>query len=202
MTGDTTMEKAQKISTPYGKNHPTELPETMIERELVHKRQISLSGHVRSDGKYDIEAELTDHKTYPFPSDFRGTVTPDLPIHHMKLRITITNEFIITQAKAITISGPYSACPNANDIFTELIGVQIGPGWRKNVLKRIGGKRGCTHITELMGPIATVAYQTLYGQETRQRRKTKANNESDKRNYQSKLIDTCVAYTKDPIPDS
>ena len=84
------------IHTPYGKDHPTALSTPKVERELVHQRRITLNGYVRNDGLFDIEAELTDHKTYPFPSDFRGEVTPDLPVHHMILRVTITKERVIT----------------------------------------------------------------------------------------------------------
>ena len=86
-------------------------------REAVHKRQINCNGFVREDGLYDIEAELTDHKTYAFPSDFRGTVTPDLPVHHMVLRITINKDRVIQHAEAITITGPYAICPTANAVF-------------------------------------------------------------------------------------
>ena len=56
----------QSPSTPYGDNHVT--PESAVPREAVHKRQINCNGFVRNDGLYDIEAELTDHKTYPFPA--------------------------------------------------------------------------------------------------------------------------------------
>ena len=94
------------IHTPYGKDHPTALSTPKVERELVHQRRITLNGYVRNDGLFDIEAELTDHKTYPFPSDFRGEVTPDLPVHHMILRITITKERVITAAEAITVDRP------------------------------------------------------------------------------------------------
>ncbi|MCY1294550.1 hypothetical protein D9M70_438500 [compost metagenome] len=29
------------------------------------------------------------------------------------------------------------------------------------MLERVGGERGCTHLTELLGPMATTVYQTL-----------------------------------------
>jgi len=186
-------------TTPYGDNHPTALPTAPVERELVHQRRINVNGFVRSDGQYDIEAELTDHKTYSFPSDFRGTVTPDLPVHHMILRITMTHERIITAAEAITVTGPYAVCPQANDVFDALVGLQIGPGWRKKVLAAIGGKRGCTHITELMGPVATIAYQTLYGQEVRERRMSGSFTDADKQNQRRHLLNSCAGYAEENL---
>ena len=185
------------IHTPYGPNHSTELSSPTVERELAHRRQITLNGFVRSDGLFDIEAKLTDHKTYSFPSDFRGEVTPDLPVHHMIVRVTITNERIITAAEAITITGPYSVCPKANEVFDELVGMQIGPGWRRKVQAAIGGRHGCTHITELLGPVATVAYQTLYGHEARERRQITQYSDADKQTERNHLRNSCIGYADD-----
>ncbi|MGH8465382.1 MAG: DUF2889 domain-containing protein, partial [Pseudomonas sp.] len=41
------------------------------------------------------------------------------------------------------------------------VGVSIGPGFKKRVAERVGGLKGCTHLTELLGPMATTAIQTL-----------------------------------------
>lgn len=177
----------------YGDGHPTALSQP-VEREEVHNRRIAVNGFVRTDGLYDIEADLTDHKTYAFPSDFRGNVTPDQPVHHMKVRITITPDFVITAAEAVTIAGPYEVCPTANDVFAQLIGLQIGPGWRRKVATAIGGRHGCTHITELMGPIATIAYQTRFGESARQNRDDGDNRDQDDN---AALANSCVGYATD-----
>ena len=190
----------QSPSTPYGANHLTTLSRP-VSREAVHKRQVNCNGFVRDDGLYDIEAELTDHKTYAFPSDFRDTVTPDLPVHHMILRITINKERVIQNAEAITIAGPYAICPSANKVFHNLVGLQIGPGWRRKVQAAIGGRHGCTHITELLGPVATIAYQTLYGEEARQNRKRGTMTDQDKQASRAQLANSCVGYANDHVND-
>ena len=182
--------------TPYGDDHPTGLSPP-APREEVHNRRISCNGFVREDGLYDIEAELTDNKTYDFPSDFRGTVTPDLAVHHMVLRITIDRDRVIQHAEAITITGPYAICPTANAVFDNLVGLQIGPGWRRKVQTAIGGRHGCTHITELLGPVATIAYQTLYGEEARQKRQSGTLSDQDKQASRSQLANSCVGYADD-----
>ena len=148
---------------------------------------------------YDIEAELTDHKTYSFPSDFRGTVTPDLPVHHMILRITINKNRVIQYAEAITITGPYAICPTANKVFHNLVGLQIGPGWRRKAQAAIGGRHGCTHITELLNPVATIAYQTLYGEKARQDRQLSTVTDHDKRLSRAELANSCVGYADDGV---
>ena len=182
--------------TPYGAAHVTSLSPA-VPREAVHKRQINCNGFVRADGLYDIEAELTDHKTYDFPSDFRGTVTPDLAVHHMVLRIAVDRDRVIQHAEAITITGPYAICPTANAVFDNLVGLQIGPGWRRKVQAAIGGRHGCTHVTELLGPVATIAYQTLYGEEARQKRQSGTLSDQDKQASRSQLANSCVGYADD-----
>ena len=122
------------------------LPEP-AERHLVHNRRISCSGYVRADGHFDIEAELIDSKTYDFPSDTHGTVYQNTPYHHMQVRITVDLELIVTDAAAITLAGPYQICPQGAQNITNLIGLKIGPGWKRRVQTAIGGPSGCTHIT-------------------------------------------------------
>ena len=186
---------------PYGDTHPTALG-TPAPREEVHNRKINSNGYVREDGLYDIEAELTDNKTYSFSTEFRGDVKPDQFIHHMKVRVTVDRDMKVHAAEALTISGPYAVCPTANDVFDSLVGLTIGPGWRRRVTDAIGGRHGCTHITELMGVVGTIAYQTVYGEDARRRRlqvdatdMETAKSRSEKR--ARVLANSCIAYATD-----
>ena len=183
----------------YDSNRPSALS-APVAREKRHQRKITVNGFLRDDGLYDIEAELTDHKTYPFPNDFRGTVTPEEPMHHMQVRITIDNDLVIQSAEAVTLAGPYEICPTANDVFDALTGLQIGSGWRRRMMAAIGGRHGCTHITELMGPVATIAYQTRYGEEARQRRKKGHISDKDTQRANAALRNSCVGYADDTAP--
>ena len=189
-----------KPATPYCGAHPTELS-TPVPREEVHNRRISCNGFVREDGLYDIEAEITDNKTYAFPTSFRGDVTPDMFVHHMKVRVTINPELEVVAAEAVTVAGPYAICPTANDVFDSLVGLTIGPGWRRRVTAAIGGRHGCTHITELMGTIGTIAFQTRYGEEARKRRARLGSDGRESSAQQegsaSVLANSCVAYAID-----
>ena len=179
---------------PLSQNNPS--------REKTHTRNITLNGYRRSDGLMDIEAEMTDVKTYPFPNRLRGIIEPGQPFHHMKLRIAIDENLLIHEAEAETLAGPYAACPGATAPFANLIGLTIGPGWRRKLREAIGGRQGCTHITELMGPVATVAYQTLYGEKVRQERQqqpdSKASSSGETRNeINTNMINSCLAYHQD-----
>ena len=82
-------------------------------------------------------------------------------------------------------------------MFDELVGLKIAPGWRRQVQAAIGGRHGCTHITELLGPVATVAYQTMYGQDARERRIKSNFTDADKQSERSHLANSCVGYADD-----
>ena len=188
-------------ATPYGDDHTVTLSPPAA-REEVHNRRISCNGFVREDGQYDIEAEITDNKTYSFPTDFRGEVTPDQFVHHMRVRVTIDRSMTVTAAEAITISGPYAICPTANDVFQNLVGLTIGPGGRRRVVAAIGGRHGCTHISELMGTVGTIAYQTRYGEDARRARATVGSSGLETARARgdaraSALANSCVAYAVD-----
>ena len=169
---------------------------TNITRERVHTRTITLDGYARSDGLIDIEGEIMDVKTYDFPNEERGVIHAHEPLHHMKVRIAVDHGLQIKEAEAETIAGPYSICPAATIGFDQLIGITIGAGWRNKVRQAIGGITGCTHITELMGPVATVAIQTLYGEEARQKRLQGLSNEES--HDVSALTNSCIGHAEDP----
>ena len=166
-----------------------------ITRERIHKRTITLDGYARSDGLIDVEGEIKDVKTYDFPNRERGVIKANEALHHMKVRIAVNSDLEIIEAEAETLSGPYAICPSATIGFSNLIGLKIGPGWRNKTRHAIGGIAGCTHITELMGPVATVAIQSLYGEQARQRRV--AGVEDKTANDTSSLADSCIGHALD-----
>ena len=49
------------------------LPEAS-KREHLHTRAITYQGFERDDGLWDIEAHMTDTKTYEFENNWRGKV--------------------------------------------------------------------------------------------------------------------------------
>ena len=130
-------------------------------REHIHTRDIDLRGYRREDGLWDIEAHLTDTKTYSFPNRERGNIDAGEPIHGMWIRLTIDEKLTIRGAEASTDFSPFGICGDVTPAFEKLVGMSIGPGWQREAKSRIGGVHGCTHLFELLGPMATVAFQTL-----------------------------------------
>lgn len=131
-------------------------------RDPIHHREINCRGYRRRDGLWDIEAHLVDVKSYPFANSYRGEIQPGEPIHDMWLRLTIDDRFRVISVEAATDAGPFEICPAITPAFASLEGLTIGPGWRQALRTRLGGVRGCTHLVELLSPLATAAFQTIY----------------------------------------
>lgn len=162
-------------------------------RTLKHTRAIECTGYEREDGLWDIEGHLVDTKSYVHSRRDGGQERqPGEPVHHMWLRLTIDLDFKIHDVEAVTDSSPYTTCGNITVNFKKLIGVTIGPGWRKAIAERVGGVLGCTHLVELLGPLGTTAFQAT----GRAREAHNAHKPITKKPYQ---INSCHIY-KDDAP--
>jgi hypothetical protein len=131
-------------------------------RKRIHTRQIVCEGFQRDDGLWDIEGYLLDTRSYPTSTPSRPEIKAGDPLHQMRLRITVDNDMLIHDAFASTENGPHHVCPQINSAYDQLKGMKIGPGFTLRVKERFRGIKGCTHLTELLGPMATTAFQTLW----------------------------------------
>jgi hypothetical protein len=161
-----------------------------VAREPLHRRQIECRGYRRADGLWDIEGHIVDTKSYGFPNHDRGQIYAGEPLHEMWVRLTIDDEMRVHDVEAVTDAGPYRVCPDIAPKFSVLKGLRIAPGWNMKVRELLGGVNGCTHLVELLGPVATVAYQTLVS--LRQKRLDQMAQER-----RPSVIDSCHAYRSD-----
>lgn len=142
-------------------------------RKHLHTRDIQCRGYQREDGLWDIEGVIIDTKTYSFDNHDRGGVASGEPVHHMLIRLTVDDDLVVRKAEASTEAGPYGICGDVVSVFDSLEGLAIVPGWRKEVIRRMGGTKGCTHLTDLLvGPLAVTAHQTVIP--ARKRRQSEA----------------------------
>ena len=131
-----------------------------VAREPLHRREIDLRGYRRADGLWDIEGHLTDVKSYAFDNAWRGTIDAGTPLHDMWVRLTIDESMTVRDVQVATDASPFRVCPDVAPNFDAVKGLVIGPGWTRRLKQALGGRRGCTHLVEMIGTMATVAYQT------------------------------------------
>jgi hypothetical protein len=157
------------------------------QREHIHSREIRCRGYRRTDGLWDIEGVLEDTKTYSFANHDRGGIVSGEPIHRMHVRLTVDDALVVQAAEAFTEAAPFSLCGDIAPAFAGLVGLRVGPGWRKAVLARMAGVHGCTHLTDLLiGPLTQTVMQTVGP--ARSRRQTAA-----RAGAKPPVIDTCHA---------
>ena len=131
------------------------------DRTLLHTRTIICEGYARADGRWDIDGWLTDVKSYDVPNRDRGVIAAGEPIHGMGLRMTITEGLEIVDVVAVSDHTPFRICPDITPNFRQLIGLNLGKGFSRAARERLGGVKGCVHLVDLLGPMATTAMQTL-----------------------------------------
>ena len=135
---------------------------TPSKRSLIHNRNIHCEGYLREDGLVEVEGHMVDTKPFDFPNKDRGGyIRTGEALHGISARITFDDTMKIVDAEAILDHTPYNYCKMIAPVFKQLVGIRIGSGWRGKIREIMGGVKGCTHLTELLGPMATTAYQAM-----------------------------------------
>lgn len=139
---------------------PPATPE--VERKELHFRRIDMRGYRRSDGLYEIEGSVCDRKSYDFEPVSGGRCVPaGEPVHDMGVRLVIDEQMRVHAVETFTKAAPYRQCPEGGRALQSLVGLSMTSGWTKEVRSRIGGAASCTHLMELLTPMATAAFQSL-----------------------------------------
>jgi hypothetical protein len=76
--------------------------------------------------------------------------------------VTVDMDLVIRDITARMLAGPSDVCPEIEPAYGALKGVALRAGFRQAVKARVGGVKGCTHITDLLGPMATTAVQSRF----------------------------------------
>ena len=161
----------------------------LIEREELHHRQIDLRFYRRSDGLYEVTGKLLDKKTHPFMRQLAAEPTPPgTPVHDISVYLVLDEDLVVQDAGAVMDTTPYDVCRGATATLAPLKGLQIGAGWNRKVRDVLGGAASCTHIAELLGPMATTAFQGLAP-----KRLAVINLPGHEKQRQAK-VDSCFAY--------
>ncbi|WP_077003014.1 DUF2889 domain-containing protein [Variovorax sp. KK3] len=159
-----------------------------VTREELHVRRIDFCGFRRSDGLYEVEARLTDRKPKAFrPPSGTRVVPAGEPIHDHGLRVVFDADMVIREVVTNIRAFPYRECEHGGDALQALVGLRIGPGWNGELRKRLPAADTCTHLKEMMVPLASAAYQAMYSVWTDRTGEVDANGRPRK-------IDSCYAY--------
>lgn len=116
---------------------------------------------MREDGLLELDAMLEDVKSadYPLSSGVRRVGDP---VHRMHVRVTLDAAFVIVDVEACSTWVPYpGACDTIGPAYRKLVGLCLVSGFRRAVSALFAGVQGCSHMTELLFSLPTVAIQTF-----------------------------------------
>jgi len=130
-------------------------------RRLIHRRTVICKGILRADGLWDVEGRLDDSKSHSMTLVQGRVVSAGETYHGMLIRLTLDDDFIVHEVQVSMPHVPASECRGAVEAYQSLIGERIGPGFSRRIKDLFGGVGGCVHLTELLLPIATTAFQTI-----------------------------------------
>ncbi len=82
------------------------LPAAAARRHL-HTRAARYEGFLREDGLWDIEATLSDTKTYDIDAAERGPMPAGTPVHGMSIRVTLDADMAIREIASCMDHRPF-----------------------------------------------------------------------------------------------
>lgn len=160
-----------------------------VGRGEAHRRIIDMQAYGREDGLYDVEAHLVDTKPFDFVrSSSPHPVPAGHALHDLWIRMTVTDDYTVVAIEAASDTTPYSICKEAEKTLSVLVGERLVRGWSAKVKERLRGAASCTHLMEMLIPLATTALQGIQGADPERLRKvtTEAGAEAK--------LDSCYAY--------
>jgi len=164
-------------------------------RTLLHTRHVTCTAYLRDDGLLEVEGEMRDISPEDTDLLFRAAHAGG-DIHHMQVTLTLDRDLVIQHVQARTLAGPTPYCQEIASAYQALEQLRIGPGFLPKVKAKVGGIHGCTHLTEMFGPMATTAYQANFAL-ARKYNPLRARLASGRPLPRSPLVDTCHTYRLD-----
>lgn len=159
-------------------------------RRKIHRRVIEMEAFAREDGLFEVEGHLMDTKPFDFDRILQGIVPAGQPLHDMWIRLTVDADRVVRAIEASSDRTPFGICKEAEATLQVLVGERIARGWSAVVKERLRGAASCTHLMEMLMPMATTALQGIMGL------RDKSERSGAQANAQQK-IDSCYAYGRD-----
>ncbi|MCY1301162.1 hypothetical protein D9M69_522510 [compost metagenome] len=164
-------------------------------KTLLHTRQVTCRAYLRDDGLIEVEGRMQDVKPVDAHTVYK-TVPADSPFHSMRLVMIVDHDFVIQDVQASTEVGPNPDCASIAPAYGALKGLKVGAGFRKQVAQRVGGQLGCTHLTELLGPMGTTLIQSTFLLRS-EAHKQRLREDPDYESPRPWVIGTCHSYRPD-----
>lgn len=162
--------------------------------EKLHTRNIKITSYDYDEQRMIVEGSLKDDR-FRESYSMTGEKFPGGVIHHMVIRLLVNCTNLVIEDVNVTLkSVPREVCMETINCLDSIRGLTITKGFTAKVKKLAGGKKGCTHLVELilaMGPAAIQGYAAY------QSRKPAVFDPDRAKMILEFLINTCRAWRED-----
>ena len=100
-------------------------------RQAIQTRSMVFRSFRRDDGLIDIDARFADTRPFAYDNAFRGACAEGSALHHMQLRVTLDRKRTIVALVSAIPSTPYGTCSSVQPNFQQVVGLNMGRGFRK-----------------------------------------------------------------------
>jgi Protein of unknown function (DUF2889) len=162
--------------------------------EKLHTRNIEVTTYYYDEQRMIVEGFLKDDR-FQESHSMTGEKFPSGVVHHMAIRLLVNcSNLLIEDIDVDLISIPREACRETIGCLAPIKGLIITKGFTAKVKKLIGGKKGCTHLVELILAMAPAAIQ---GYATYQSRKQVVFDPDHAKMILEFLVNTCLVWRED-----
>ena len=125
----------------------------------LHGRSIDMKTYALDADTILVEGWLREDR-FNGVYDITGEAIPAGPVHHMTIRLMVGGTpLTILDAEAEMEHVPLDICYDTLETIKKVIGLEISAGFQKKVRARMGGEKGCAHLTHLLTVMSQAAFQ-------------------------------------------
>jgi hypothetical protein len=159
----------------------------------IQSRNIDITSTECGEAHIVVCGQLCDRRRVP-TTDLKGNPRKPGIVHQMRICMKVaTDTLAIEEIEAEMRHVPHEECAEMHRSVDQITGLRLTPGFSSRVKKKLGGPRGCIHLTTLLLAMAPAALQGYWVQNDRRPERRQISGEHLKR-Y---LVDTCRVWRRE-----
>lgn len=160
--------------------------------DRIHSRKIDVTTYVLDDKTILVYGELIDHRmvdTYGFEEELR---TPGI-VHHMRICLKVSlSSLTIEDIEVELPTTPKDECGELEKSLEVIKGLRVASGFTATVKNRVGGRKGCIHLTTLLLTMAPAVLQGYWAHNDQDPKRQNLSGE----HVEKYLLDTCYVWRR------
>lgn len=167
----------------------------LIREAPVHERRLTFKTYPLENDQVIVEGWLRDERLVT-GFHWNGQSRPQGVVHWMCVRLLVGGwPLSILDAEAEMPGVPHELCPTTLESVKKIINIDIVSGYSDEIKKRLGGVKGCAHLTHLILAMGPAALHGYWAQRSRKKRPVPRSMEEI--SGLSLLINSCRLWRED-----